>query len=109
MYSRQPTEGTRRNDGSHRNLIHTLHIPHQQIHELSLHWNLVSKSIIVTDICAQSADAEWDEAQRLTGQAAEQAQIAQQRKTSAVKYSQTAEEARVAAEDARAKQQQVEV
>ena len=57
----------------------------------------------------QSGQGDWDQAQRLTAEASEQAKIAQQRKTSTIQYKQTAEEARAAAEDARNKQSQIEV
>ena len=57
----------------------------------------------------QASAGDWKQAQQLTGEAARQAEIAQHRKTTAVNYNQTAEEARVAAQDARDQQNVVEV
>jgi len=57
----------------------------------------------------QESSQQWDEAQRLTAEAQEQARIAQTRSAEAVKKTHTAEEARLTAEDARKKQSAVEV
>lgn len=57
----------------------------------------------------QESGQQWDEAQRLTAEAQEQARIAQTRSAEVVKKTHTAEEARLTAEDARKKQSAVEV
>lgn len=57
----------------------------------------------------QKSDSQWDAAQELTAKAGEQSRIAQSRTTEAVKFTQTAEEARRAAEQAHNKESEIEV
>lgn len=57
----------------------------------------------------QKSDAQWDAAQQFTAKAGEQSRIAQSRTTEAVKFNQTAEEARRAAEEAHNKESEIEV
>jgi hypothetical protein len=57
----------------------------------------------------QQSDAQWDAAQKLTAQAAEQSRIAQTRTMEATKFKQTADEARRAADKAHVKEHELEV
>lgn len=57
----------------------------------------------------QKSDAQWEAAEKLTAQAAEQSRIAQSRTTEAVKFNQTAEEAQRAAKDAHKNESEIEV
>jgi hypothetical protein len=65
--------------------------------------------LILPFVLLQKSDAQWDAASKLTAQAGEQSRIAQSRTTEAVKFTQTAEEARRAAEQTHKKEDVIEV